>query len=323
MPLASLLLFFLTFVELNCENLFDCKDDPLTEDEAFTPTGLYRWTPARYWKKVNNIAREILSCGEKEDGTTAIPDLVALTEVENDSVLFDLTRRSLLHNAHYEYITTNSPDVRGMDVALLYSPLTFSVINSYPIRIIPLKDMRPTRDILYVKGRTAHSDTLHIFVVHFPSRLGGEFETRKHRQHVAERLNVSLDSLLSISPEANIIIAGDFNDPPQGRALKGLEERSLVDISAEAKGKNGALGTYKYKGEWENIDHIFVSQPLSEGATCRINDINGLLTKDEDYGSLRPNRNFYQIKWMDGFSDHLPLVAEIPMKGISPPSPEE
>ncbi len=308
---AALLLFVLTFVELNCENLFDTKDNPGTQDDDFTPAGLYRWTPARYWNKLNNIGREILSCGEKDDGSIAIPDIIALTEVENDSVLYDLTRHSLLRNAGYEYIITDGPDTRGINTALLYSPLSFAVISSYPLRVAPLRGMRPTRDILYVKGRTAFNDTLHVFVVHSPSRLGGEVETRNHRKQVTERLAQSVDSVIEASSVAHIIIAGDFNDPPGGRSLKALDRCGVVDISANAKGTNGAQGTYKYKDSWENIDHIFVSPDLSDGAECRINDANGLLVKDDNYGGVRPNRNFYQIKWMNGFSDHLPLVAEI------------
>ncbi len=310
---SALLLFVLTFVEYNCENLFDCIDNPVTADNDYTPSGLYRWTYDRYWKKINNISKALLSCGEREEETT-IPDLIALTEVENDSVLTDLTQHSLLWRAGYEYIVTHSPDERGINVALLYSPLTFAVINTYPLRVTPIKGMRPTRDILYVKGRTAMDDTLHIFVVHAPSRLGGEYETRKPRQRVMERLTLSLDSLQTLTPNAKIIIAGDFNEEPQGKALKGLYARDLVNISSQAQGANGAQGTYKYQGQWEYIDHIFVSSNLSDGASCRINDTPPLLTKDNDYGAVRPNRNFYRIKWMKGFSDHLPLVARIRLK---------
>lgn len=184
-----------TLVELNCENLFDCQHDSLKQDEAFLPQGMYQWNYGRYWNKINNIGREILACGEQKDGSFAIPDLVALCEVENDTVVRDLTQRSILRNAKYEYVITHSPDERGIDVALLYSPFTFALIDTYPIRVTPLKDMRPTRDILYVKGRTAGGDTLHVFVVHAPSRSGGEYETRANRLVVAQRLTESIDSL--------------------------------------------------------------------------------------------------------------------------------
>lgn len=298
-----------TMVELNCENLFDCEHDSLKQDEDFTPAGLMRWSYARYWKKVNNIAREILSCGERED-SYAIPDLVALCEVENDTVLRDLTQRSLLRNAKYEYIVTHSPDIRGIDVALLYSPFSFGYIDSYPIRVEPLKDMRPTRDILYVKGRTATNDTLHVFVVHAPSRYGGEFETRANRVHVVSRLTESIDSIRTLSHNAKIIVAGDFNDYSKDKSIKLLTSNNFVHVSDGAKGVNGAEGTYKYHGEWGSIDHIFLSNSaFPHFRQCFIADRTFLLCKDEDYGGIQPRRNLKGVKWMNGFSDHLPLVV--------------
>ena len=89
----------LTLVELNCENLFDCHHDSLKQDTEWMPSAVRKWTPDRYWRKVNNIGQVIISCSQQ-----SLPDLVALVEVENDSVLRDLTRRSLLRNAGYEYL---------------------------------------------------------------------------------------------------------------------------------------------------------------------------------------------------------------------------
>ena len=183
MFLSLLLTGFLTLVELNCENLFDCHHDSLKQDTEWLPDGVRKWTPARYWRKLNHIGQEILSC--QEDG---VPDLVALVEVENDTCLFDLTRRSLLRGARYDYLMTQSPDVRGIDVALLYQPMTFRPICYDMLEIQPREGMRPTRDILYVQGETLSGDTLHVFVVHAPSRFGGEKQTRPNRQLIADRL---------------------------------------------------------------------------------------------------------------------------------------
>ena len=180
--LGILLTSFLTLVELNCENLFDCRHDTLKQDSEWIPASVRHWTPSRYWQKVNRIGQTILSCQEN-----GIPDLVALVEVENDSCLFDLTRRSLLRNAGYQYLMTESPDERGIDVALLYQSLTFQPLCYEMFRITPLEGMRPTRDILYVKGEYINGDTLHVFVVHAPSRYGGEKATRPNRQLVADR----------------------------------------------------------------------------------------------------------------------------------------
>ena len=127
----------LTLVELNCENLFDCRHDSLKQDTEWLPDGQRNWSPARYWRKLNRIGQEILSCLDSTtqssvvphwQGSSGVPDLVALVEVENDSVVFDLTHRSLLRGAGYEFLMTESPDVRGIDVALLYQPFTFRPI---------------------------------------------------------------------------------------------------------------------------------------------------------------------------------------------------
>lgn len=227
MFLALLLSSLLTFVELNCENLFDTRDDSLKQDEEFLPASSHHWTPYRYWRKMNRIGQEILSCSEKK-----IPDLVALTEVENDSVLFDLTRRSLLRGAGYHYVMTDSPDERGIDVALLYSPFSFRLLRWYGIRVKMPDNHRPTRDILYAGGLLGNGDTLHVFVVHAPSRLGGERISRPARMAVAERLCSSVDSLRRLSAKARILIAGDFNDYSTNASLRRLVSAGLVEVSA-------------------------------------------------------------------------------------------
>ena len=160
--LSLLLSVFLTFVEYNCENLFDCQHDSLKEDMQFTPEGMYRWTPGRYWKKLNHISQAILSCAG-DSASATIPDMIALTEVENDSVMRDLTKRSLMRNARYEYVMTSSPDVRGIDVALAYSPYSFRLLSSHSIRVRMPDGVRPTRDILYASGLLVSGDTLHIY----------------------------------------------------------------------------------------------------------------------------------------------------------------
>ena len=186
MNILCLLLGIFTFVELNCENLFDTRHDSLKHDMEFLPDSYHYWNKGRYWKKLNHIGQEIIACGG-EGKAWILPDMVALCEVENDSVMHDLTKRSLLRQARYEYIMTDSPDERGIDVALLYSPFTFQLLSWHAIRVAPLRDMKPTRDILYAAGRVITGDTLHVFVLHAPSRSGGELATRLNRMVVARR----------------------------------------------------------------------------------------------------------------------------------------
>jgi len=300
--LSLLLASWLTLVELNCENLFDCQHDSLKQDTEWLPASVRNWTPARYWRKMNSIGQEILSC--QDDG---IPDFVALVEVENDSVIFDLTRRSLLRHAGYEYLMTQSPDVRGIDVALLYQPMTFRPLCCDYLEVEPLEGMRPTRDVLYVQGETSERDTLHVFVVHAPSRFGGEHPTRSNRRVVMERI---MQVVRELPEDAKVIIAGDFNDYADSPSLQYLEQHGLINVTREARGSNGARGTYRYQGEWESIDHVLVSRVLRDFvAESFINDAPFLLEEDKKYGGVKPLRTYNGYRYQRGFSDHLPLVV--------------
>jgi endonuclease/exonuclease/phosphatase family metal-dependent hydrolase len=302
MLLSLLLTGFLTLVELNCENMFDCQHDSLKDDTEWMPDGKRKWTPARYWRKLNHIGQEILSCQQE-----GVPDLVALVEVENDSCLFDLTRRSLLRGAGYDYLMTQSPDVRGIDVALLYQPMTFRPICYDFLDVKPLEGMRPTRDILYVKGETLRGDTLHVFVVHAPSRFGGEKQSRPNRQLIADRL---MSVVKQLPADAKVIIAGDFNDGATDPALRFLEDNGLHNVTAKATGSHGAKATYRYQGVWQSIDHVFVSTVLVDFVDKSfINDAPFLLEEDKKYGGVKPLRTYNGYRYQRGFSDHLPLVV--------------
>lgn len=327
MTLSMFLISLFTFVELNCENLFDCRHDSLKNDTEFLPDGSYHWTRTRYWRKLNRVGQTIIACGEKQGGVLQgrelkdvdyvkgrswqLPDMVALCEVENDSVLYDLTRRSLLRNARYEYVMTNSPDERGIDVALVYSPFSFRLINSHSVRVEPIRNMRPTRDILYASGIIASGDTLHVVVAHLPSRRGGERQSRPFRMAAASKVAEVIDSIYNnVSKDAKIIIAGDFNDYSQSASVRLLCSSRMKDISAKATGHNGAKGTYRYQGEWGSLDHILVSESLvASVANCYIYDAPFLIEPDDKYGGVKPRRNYLGPRYLNGFSDHLPLVA--------------
>ena len=307
MILAWLLTGFLTFVELNCENLFDYRHDEGKDDTEYLPEATRHWTKKRYWRKLYNIAQSLLSCSE--DG---IPDLIALCEVENDSVLNDLTKRSLLRNAGYEYLMTSSPDLRGIDVALLYSPFTFSPISSYPLRVTPVENMRPTRDILYTCGQTVSGDTLHVFVVHMPSRFGGERYSRPFRQAAADRLCLSVDSIQAVTSEPKILIAGDFNDGDDSLILQQIEQHGIRNLTKEASAPKDIHGTYRYKGQWESIDHILGSPYIyNKVETAFIHAPQFLLEVEPLYGGLKPRRTYNGMRYQPGYSDHLPLVVKI------------
>jgi endonuclease/exonuclease/phosphatase family metal-dependent hydrolase len=296
----------LTFVEYNVENIFDTRHDEGKQDQEFLPDATRQWTEKRYWKKLDRIGKSILSTSE--DG---IPDLIALCEVENDQTLIDLTKRSLLKNAGYEYVMTQSPDARGVDVALMYSPFSFGLIRSYGLRIDTIPGMKPTRDILYACGELQSGDTLHVFVVHAPSRNGGEKVSRPFRLQAANRLLKSVDSIRVISPDARILICGDFNDYHDSPAVLKIDSHDLKNISKAAHGKYGVKGTYRYKGEWNSLDHILVSPAVyAKVDTVFIHSPKFLLEEDKLFGGYMPRRTYKGMKFQKkGFSDHLPLVA--------------
>lgn len=303
----------LMVVEWNVENLFDTDHDTLKNDYEFLPEGSYHWNKLRYWRKQNRVGQTIAACGES---IHSMPHLVGLCEVENDTVLRDLTKRSLLRKARYEYIVTDSPDQRGVDVALLYSPFAFQLLHHHAIRIKPLPDMRPTRDILYAVGRLISGDSLHVFVLHAPSRSGGERATRPNRMLVARQLVHSIDSIHSHSPMAHILVMGDFNDYSSSPSLQYLcGDNGMVDVSAKASGGNGAKGTYRYQGEWGSLDHILLSDLLTVHAdSCFIMDAPFLLEDDDKYGGVKPRRNYLGPRYLNGYSDHLPLVLTLRLR---------
>ena len=301
----------LTIVEFNTENLFATRHDSSHDDHEFLPASPRHWTRTKYWQKLNRIGQAIIACGEDSSGWS-LPDIVGLCEVENDSVLFDLTRRSLLRKARYEYVMTSSNDARGIDVALLYSPFSFRLIKADTLRVKPMKNMRPTRDILHVEGEIENGDTLHIFLLHAPSRMGGELYSRPFRKHVMERLCNAIDSLRRTYTEPKLLVMGDFNDYADSPSLLLAYEHGLFNVSAGVQGCNGAKGTYRYHGEWGSLDQMLISDNLrSWVAGCRINDAPFLLEEDTKYGGVKPRRNYNGMRFNNGFSDHLPLVLRL------------
>lgn len=307
----------------NVENYFDCVDDSLTNDSEFLPGGIRGWSQSKYRQKQANIAKVITAIGKWENP----PALVGLCEIESRKALIDLTRYSPLKSFDYKFIHHESPDARGVDVAMLYHPYQFFPISNKAIQINFPHDKRTTRDILYVSGTTLSNDTLHIFVNHFPSRLGGELESEERRMFVASVLRTKVDSLFSIYQNPNIIIMGDFNDYPTNRSmLETLQayplpafpsERELYNLTHDlhTKGK----GTHKYAGEWGMLDQIIVSGSLinpekpifTSQQDIYIFDADFLLETDEKHLGKKPFRTYTGMKYTGGFSDHLPIYLDL------------
>ena len=288
----------------NVENLFDTKDDPHKNDNEYLPESIRHWTFFRYWEKIRNLSKGIIASGEDY-----VPDLVGLCEVENDSCLYDLTRRSPLKEAGYRYVVTDSPDQRGIDVALLYQRGSFKLIQHQSVRI-PSKQIKksPTRDVLHVVGKVISGDSLDVFVVHLPSRRGGKAKSEQHRLLVAEILKQTVDSIMLVRQHPNVVIMGDFNDGPSGSVMKIFcSDGQLVNLMHGKK-----EGTYRYRGNWEILDQFLVS-PNVYAKHTEILRCPFLLEEDEKYGGDKPFRTYNGMNYQGGFSDHLPIVLDLEM----------
>ena len=286
----------------NTENLFDYKDDPKKNDNEFLPDATRRWTYFRYRDKVKNLAKAIIASGDEY-----VPDLVGLCEVENDSCLYDLTRRSPLKEAGYRYVMTDSPDQRGIDVALLYQRGSFKLLQHQSIRI-PFKQVKkaPTRDILHVVGKVVSGDTLDVWVVHYPSRRGGKAKSEPYRLLVAEILKHAVDSVMQVRQNPNVVIMGDFNDGPSSPVMKKLcSDGRLVNLMQGKK-----EGTYRYRGAWEILDQFLVSENVRT-KNAEVLQHPFLLEEDEKYGGNKPFRTYNGMRYQGGFSDHLPIILDL------------
>ena len=286
----------------NVENLFDCQHDSLKEDYDFLPEGQYHWTKGRYWKKLDNISRTIAAIADEKEW----PMIIGLCEVENDTVLRDLTRRSPLRIAHYSYIHEEGPDKRGVDVAMLYDSLQFRPHGYKTVRI-PSTEWRfqPTRDILYVWGDCPSlNDVLHIIIVHLPSRAKNGRTGERHRRIAVTTLCGMLDELNG----KRILLMGDFNAEPDDKIFKGIYERMTSLMPQKRKELNQARGTYYFRKLWGYLDHILVSPNLAPNIKERIEvgDFPFLLTEKGT-----PWRTFQGPVYKGGFSDHLPIWVDL------------
>jgi predicted extracellular nuclease len=308
----------------NVENLFDTKDDTLKNDEQFLPYGDKRWTWEKYTDKTNKIAKVITAVGE-----WGPPVIVGVCEIENYYVLNGIVKYSPLLKHDYKIIHYDSPDRRGIDVAMLYLSEKFKPIKHHNYKInFPFNKRMKTRDILYVKGETNKNDTLHIFINHWPSRWGGQVDSEPKREFAASVLRNIVDSIQITDKDANIIIIGDLNDEPEDKSvkitlnakleydnIKSLELYNLSYYLQSVKNK----GSHKYQGKWGMLDHIIISGSLlnennkihTTKDDAHVFDAKFLLETDSKYQGFTPFRTYKGFKYNAGFSDHLPIYIDL------------
>ena len=291
----------------NVENFFDWRNDGTTEsDEEFSSQGERRWTWKRFQAKANAFAKALLWTGSKAG---RLPDIVALAEVENAFVLRQVLQKTALRKLDYKYVHYDSPDRRGIDVALLYRASRLELLDSKPCHLYDGDSLFLTRDILLCRFRvrpvTGNSEFA-VLVNHHPSKYGGAEVSEPRRRVAVERLRFLADSLRASGVD-RIIAAGDFNDTPDNPLFR-LLEPSLVPLYRDLHRRGE--GTIKYEGKWDLIDHFYVSPTLNT-ARMSILRIPFLLTRDTARAGEKPLRSYVGPRYAGGVSDHLPLLLEV------------
>ena len=357
----------------NVENFFDWRNDSTTvSDVEFSAAGERHWTWKRFQAKANAFAKALFWV---EAETGHLPDIVGLEEVENAFVLRQVLQKTALRKLDYKYVHFDSPDRRGIDVALLYHSSRLELLDSKPCHLFAADTVMATRDILLCvfkragtpilsdpstsvmpdpdrasispfqeipgqagndgKGRAGNDGAFAVLVNHHPSKYGGASESEPRRRIAVERLRFLADSLAAIGID-RIIAGGDFNDTPDNLVFR-LLEPALLPLHMDLFRRG--LGTIKYDGKWDLIDHIYVSPALvavpmpaaapdsSSGEVDRPADKVGapsvrarmqilripfLLSRDTVHSGEKPLRTYTGPRHTGGVSDHLPVLLEVP-----------
>lgn len=302
----------------NLENLFDTEDDPLTNDDEFTPRGAMRWTETKYRKKLKNMASVVSKLAREH--CPAGPAAIGVSEIENRKVLEDLIATDEVAAMGLDIIHFDSPDRRGVDVALLYNPKLFQVSSSriYPY-ILPADTAFKTRDVLLTSGTLA-GEPFHVIVNHWPSRVGDK--SSELREFAAAINKHIADSIYSADPSAHVVIMGDMNDDPTDvscrlvlNAKKKQEEVPPGGLFNTMWGFfDKGIGTLSYKGRWNLFDQIIISKSLLGTDRSQLKfwkaeifSRDFLIQKDGKNKGY-PLRTFSEGKFINGYSDHFPVL---------------
>jgi exonuclease III len=315
-----------TIAFYNLENLFDTIDDPNKFDEDFTPEGRNNWTSEKYHIKLNNLATVLADIGKKETGFP--PVVIGVAEVENKDVLQDLITTGNLKGLGYGIIHFDSPDRRGIDVALLYRQKIFNPINftTYPLYLRDSDTGKQiyTRDQLVVTG-SLDGELISIIVDHWPSRRGGEARSLPKRIKAAKLTKHIKDSILRQDANAKIVIMGDLNDDPNSPSVKKILQ-SKAKKSEVTQGTvyntmenffNRGIGTLAYRDSWNLFDQIMITPGLLHDADDKFHFYKAGIYSKEFMKNKRgrykgyPKRTFAGGEFLGGYSDHFPTYIII------------
>jgi predicted extracellular nuclease len=311
----------LTIAFWNVENFFDTLNTNGKNDEEFSPGSKKHWNSERYQTKVLHLAQVI---GDMNNNRG--PDILGMAETETKEVVNDLVN-STIKNLNYNVVRIQSPDERHISTALIYKSDNFELLGELG-DTVHLDNNHPTRLILHVSLLTKNNDTLHVFVNHWPSRLGGEEASEINRIAAAKTLRASVDLLLKTNPSANIIIMGDFNDEPDNNSIKrDLKAEEFICDSANYsyslhnlawEKKRAGEGTLKYHDQWDLLDQIIVSSADIRSAHKSFNYLCGSFTIFKPVYMIETAANFVGgplptyggNRYLAGYSDHFPVFAK-------------
>ncbi|NCT94995.1 MAG: endonuclease/exonuclease/phosphatase [Chitinophagaceae bacterium] len=307
----------------NLENLYDTVDNPMVNDDEFTPRGIRRYTAAIFRDKLDKLARVISTMGQEWVNTG--PAILGVAEIENDTVLQFLIQHPLLRDRGYHLVHADSKDRRGVDVALLFQPAFFTPLKAEKIKVTlpPIRSQAAlTRDILYVSG-LFDADTIHVFVNHWPSRRGGSSRSAPARMMAAQTLQRKITEIHTASPGAPVIVMGDFNDDPTDPSIT----EGLQSVATRAETRAGKLynpwtemylsgmGTLAHGNSRALFDQILWSDYWLDSTAghfyyyrARIHQLPFMV---EDRGRFRgyPMRSWNGTRYRGGYSDHFPVYV--------------
>lgn len=305
-----------TIAFYNTENLFDYINDPLINDVGFLETSNKRWTKERYEKKIYNTGKVISEIGFYD--LQKPPTLIGLAEVENDRVLTDLIQSRYLEAYNYGFVHYNSPDERGIDVALLYDKNSFTIETSEAITLHVeneqgVKDY--TRDILKVSGYI-NTEKIHVLVNHWPSRHQESDHTGHKRMIAAQRVMQLIDEILLDNVDAKVIVMGDFNDNPKNNSIQYLKNEGGLYNPMEQL-LSYKRGSVNHNSKWMLFDQIMMTKNFLESDNDGLKFLKADIFDEsfltQNYGRYKgqPFRTYVGKRYTGGFSDHFPVYIQL------------
>ena len=291
----------------NLENFFDYEDGGGGgSDREFSSGGERHWTKSRYWKKCHGVAKTVLWMA---DSYGKVPDVMGVAEVENRGVMQSVLNGTLLKKYGYRQVHEDSPDARGIDVALIYREDVFGMAGYRAFHVSEDMDGKPmkTRDILYVCLEDADRERYHFLVNHHPSKYGGASVSVPKRLAAMDVMVSVCDSLVRAG-EKNIICMGDFNDTPDGDAFR-MAGKCLVNMAVTLHRQG--RGTIRYGGKWELIDMFLVSADVAGMAAMDICFPHFAAVPDGGHSGWKPLRTYTGPRYTGGISDHLPVMLRV------------